>query len=271
LQKGKWNGKQIVPQAWVEEATSFKIDCSDPANKAPKELNDWQQGYGYQFWRCRNNAFRADGLGGQFIIVLPERDAVVVLTCSAASTQEELNLVWDHLLPAIHDKRLAEDKKGADQLTKRIASLSVRKTVSSDPTPGLTEKISGKRIGLSQNDVGLQAITLSTAGSGDIRIQLHRDNEEYEIISGRDFWKYGQTKLFTMAAGPRPSQVNPVNVASRYTWTDPLVLELTSKFLEESIGSEVWSLRFEDSGSEMKVHVEIKGARPRTMEGKVTD
>ena len=48
LQKGKWQGKQLVPVAWVEEATSFQT--SNGSN--PK--SDWDQGYGYQFWRCRN-------------------------------------------------------------------------------------------------------------------------------------------------------------------------------------------------------------------------
>lgn len=120
LQKGKWNGKQIVPQSWVKEATSFQIISNAPENKTPKHLNDWEQGYGYQFWRSRNNTYRADGLGGQFIIVLPDKDAVVVLTSAATNTQEELNLVWDHLLPAIQDTPLPEDKKASAEVTKRI-------------------------------------------------------------------------------------------------------------------------------------------------------
>ncbi len=46
LQKGKWNGKQLVPAAWVEAATARQT--SNGSN--PK--SDWDQGYGYQFWRC---------------------------------------------------------------------------------------------------------------------------------------------------------------------------------------------------------------------------
>ena len=50
LQKGKWHGKQLVPEAWVEAATARQT--SNGSN--PK--SDWDQGYGYQFWRSRHGA-----------------------------------------------------------------------------------------------------------------------------------------------------------------------------------------------------------------------
>jgi CubicO group peptidase (beta-lactamase class C family) len=193
LQKGKWNGKQIVPQSWVEEATSFQIMSNDPGNPLPKELNDWEQGYGYQFWRGRNNTYRADGLGGQFIIVLPEKDAVVVLTSAATNTQEVLNLVWDNLLPAMQDKPLPEDKKASVELAKRIASLSSPGTPSSSP-PALLNRISGKRIEVAQNETGIQALSIYIENT-DAHIQIDRSNEKYEIIAGLDNWKLSQTRL----------------------------------------------------------------------------
>ena len=52
-------------------------------------------------WRCRHNAFRADGANGQYIIIIPEKDAVVVTTAHIQNMGQELNLIWDHLLPAL--------------------------------------------------------------------------------------------------------------------------------------------------------------------------
>ena len=63
--------------------------------------SDWLQGYGYQMWRCRHGAFRADGAYGQYIIILPEQDAVVVTTAQIGDMQEEINLIWDNILPAL--------------------------------------------------------------------------------------------------------------------------------------------------------------------------
>ena len=65
------------------------------------ENNDWVQGYGYQMWRCRHNAFRADGANGQYIIIIPEKNAVVVTTANIPNMGQELNLIWDYILPAL--------------------------------------------------------------------------------------------------------------------------------------------------------------------------
>lgn len=273
LQKGKWNGKQIVPQSWVEEATSFQIMSNAPENKTPKELNDWEQGYGYQFWRSRNNSFRADGLGGQFILVLPEKDAVVVLTSAATDTQEELNLVWDHLIPAMQDKPLPEDKKTSAELSKRIAALSGLKKVSPGPSV-LLKKISGKRIEIEQNETGVKAMGISFKNT-DAQIQIDRGDEKFEIKAGLENWQFSQTRLNSLAVAPRSGQSLPIQVASKYTWTDANTLELTSRFVEESIRSEVWILRFEENGTAIKVHIEIKvfvefmGIQSRKLEGKI--
>jgi len=275
LQKGKWNGKQIVPQSWVEEATSFQINSTDPGNTVAKEFNDWQQGYGYQFWRCRNNGYRADGLGGQFIIVLPEKDAVVVLTAAATNTQEELNLVWDNLLPAMQDKPLPEDKKSSAELAKRIATLAFPGTTSSSPS-ALLNRISGKRIEVAQNEAGIQALRISIKNT-EAQIVVDRGDEKYEIMAGLDSWKFSQTKLNTLAGPPRPIQGTAIQVASKYSWTDATTIQLTSRFVEESIRSEVWNLRFEESGTELKVHLEIRnfvefmGINSRMLEGKIID
>lgn len=63
LQKGLWNGKQLLPEEWVELATSKQVSNGNNPN------NDWNQGYGFQFWRCRHNAFRGDGAFSQFCTV----------------------------------------------------------------------------------------------------------------------------------------------------------------------------------------------------------
>ena len=116
LQKGKWEGKQLVPENWVKEATSKQVenDLNNP---------DWHQGYGYQFWQCRHGAYRGDGRAGQFCVVLPKQDAVVVMTADTRNLQGQLDLVWKHLLPAFEDKPLQDDTCAQDQLKKLMSNL----------------------------------------------------------------------------------------------------------------------------------------------------
>jgi CubicO group peptidase (beta-lactamase class C family) len=121
LQKGQWQGKQLVPASWVEQATARQMsNGSDPAR-------DWDQGYGFQFWRCRHGAFRGDGANGQFCLVLPEQDAVVAITADTRDMQAELNVVWDYLLPAFKAPAgpLPADAEAQAKLAKVMAGLKV--------------------------------------------------------------------------------------------------------------------------------------------------
>ena len=109
LQKGQFNGCQVVPAEWIEAASSAQVPCvpagmnSDDADKFRKvaKTSDWLQGYGYQMWRSRYNSFRADGANGQYILVIPEKNAVVVTTAHIQDMQAELNLIWKYIYPAL--------------------------------------------------------------------------------------------------------------------------------------------------------------------------
>lgn len=109
LQKGQFNGKEIVPAEWIEAASAAQVPCvpagmnSDQAHLMKKvaKTSDWLQGYGYQMWRCTHNAFRADGANGQYIIMIPEKNAVVVTTANIRDMQGEIDLIWKHIYPAL--------------------------------------------------------------------------------------------------------------------------------------------------------------------------
>lgn len=113
LNGGKWRGSQLIPEEWVKTMSSKHIDCV-PAGltlatlpegvRSPKN-EDWFQGYCYQMWRCTHNAFRADGAYGQYIVVMPEQDAVLALTANARDLQQELAKVWDHIFPALEQNK----------------------------------------------------------------------------------------------------------------------------------------------------------------------
>jgi CubicO group peptidase (beta-lactamase class C family) len=134
LHKGVWNGKQLVPATWVEQATARQMsNGSDPTK-------DWDQGYGFQFWRCRHGAFRGDGANGQFCLVLPEQDAVVAITADTRDMQAELNVVWDYLLPALKaGGPLAADPAAEAKLKQMVGGLKVAPA----PTTGVAKPAGG--------------------------------------------------------------------------------------------------------------------------------
>jgi CubicO group peptidase (beta-lactamase class C family) len=108
-----------LPAAWVEEATSKHIDQEPDASedkKANGQYADWLQGYGYQFWRSRNGAFRGDGAYGQYILMMPAQDAVLIITSESQDLPDDLNQVWKNLLPAFQAKALPSNPSGLKAL-----------------------------------------------------------------------------------------------------------------------------------------------------------
>ena len=112
-QDGLWHGRVVLPPGWV--ATATRALTANPGEPEP----DWQQGYGYQFWRSRHG-YRADGAFGQFCLVLPEQDAVVVITSETEVMQPLLDAVWAQLLPAFSGPGGNEDR-----LAERLAGLAL--------------------------------------------------------------------------------------------------------------------------------------------------
>ncbi len=121
LRKGKWEGKQLIPEQWVAEATKKQVPNDQESHS--KIGVDWLQGYGFQFWRCTHNAFRGDGRGGQLCVVIPDKDVVVAITADTANFQGEMNAIWDKLFPAFKDEPLPDDAAGQKQLAEVVAKL----------------------------------------------------------------------------------------------------------------------------------------------------
>ncbi len=117
LQKGRWNGKQLIPESWIDQATSKQVSNGSDPNR------DWDQGYGFQFWRCRHGAYRGDGKDGQFCIVLPNQDAVIAITANSRDMQEQLNIVWDKLLPVFTNESLHANPDEQAKLKATISNL----------------------------------------------------------------------------------------------------------------------------------------------------
>ena len=126
LQGGIWEGRQLIPVEWVEEASRAHISTAPTAGvelTTPSEP-DWILGYGYQFWMARHG-YRGDGAFGQYCLILPEYDAVVAYTGATVDMQRTLDLVWDNLLPALVDEPREDGTDAESRLRDRLGALGV--------------------------------------------------------------------------------------------------------------------------------------------------
>jgi CubicO group peptidase (beta-lactamase class C family) len=233
LQKGAWQGQQLLPVAWVDQATSFKIQQPAPKDEdleALKKTSPWHQGYCYQFWRCRHNAYRGDGAFGQFTIVMPDQDAVVVLTTESSDMKADMNMVWDYLLPAIGDTALPSDPETQAKLRGALASLAspLPETGLDSPTAA---KISGKTFQVEANTMGAQSVSFLFPGE-TCTFTLTDGAGQYAVQCGLGRWVDGICNMPGTPPKITPGNLRPCKIAASAHWKDDNTLEMIWRYYE---------------------------------------
>ncbi len=234
LQKGKWGGRRILPLAWLNEATCKQVSNGDGG------ASDWAQGYGYQFWRCRHNAYRGDGAFGQYCVVMPEQDAVLAITSGVSNMQTVLDAVWENLLPG-----MAGPAAGAAvDLRQRLAHLEVG-APEGCPTCAAAGRVSGKTYRLDANPLNLESVLFAFSPDG-CSVTVWGDGREWMLRSGHGNWREGALPPTTnpSALGAPPAG----KIAVRGAWTSddtytmricyvetPQVETLTFRFSDEEV------------------------------------
>lgn len=238
LRKGDWNGKQLVPAAWVEKATARQTsNGSNPES-------DWDQGYGYQFWRSRHGAYRGDGAFGQYCVVLPEQDAVLAITSGVKDMQAVLNVVWDKLLPALKSESLAPDDEGAKKLEQALANLTIPPQ-EGNGSPGAAASAFGKTFVFPKNEHKLESAKLEADGQGkNVTIVAKYATGETRIPCGQGVWKKDRSAVASM-----PEQ--PIAASGAWTGDDTYTANLC---LTETPFRFALKLKFEGD----KLHFEIE-------------
>lgn len=183
LDFGRWQGRQLIPEDYVREATSWQIQ------NGPSTWPDWVQGYGYQFWQCQQRCIRGDGAYGQFIVMDRRRDTVFAFHSAIGDLQEPLTLLWDTLLFAMSDAPLPEDPEALAELrafesSRRTPSASLAgpapsgPDLASAPLPSRTWQVSA-------NPMGLRTLSLAPAGDGaDITLVFADRTARFHASSG---------------------------------------------------------------------------------------
>ncbi|MCS7461447.1 beta-lactamase family protein [Paenibacillus doosanensis] len=227
LQKGVWEGERLLPEEWIEKVSSFQIKNGE------NNQNDSEQGYGYQFWRCRHGAFRADGAFGQLCIVMPDQDAVVAITSGvdlSTGSKQILSLIWTHLLPSMKSQPIAEEEELVTRLQEKLSGLSVLFPSPTIDTSPIISKISGKWYAMDKNEDHVKEIAILF--EQDCCLFIMRDHEgEHQISCGFREWIHGST---TMTGKALHFQYQPpvMSVCGRAAWKDQHTLVLTWCFVE---------------------------------------
>ena len=180
LDRGRWRGRALLSEAWVEEATR----AFGPLNEDPGADEDWRRGYGYSFWMQRHG-YRGDGAYGQFLVVLPEHDTVVAVTSEHERMQATLDALWEHLVPAVDRAGSAAADRA---LAERLAGLEIPAMTGDALGP---EHAEFNRSSSSDLASGYAAVSVTRDGPDHV-LGLSRGGEWVRVPVGHGVWREGE-------------------------------------------------------------------------------
>jgi hypothetical protein len=184
LQGGVWNGEQLLPAGWAEEATARQVSTGN-------DDNNWGYGYGYQFWRSQVG-YRADGSLGQFVFVLPEQDIVLAITSGTNDTNGVMNIVWQNLPAIMGDGSTDEDPAGLAALRERLAGLGLA-LPAGEPSSPLAADVSGRRnVVAGTNGLGMTARSLDVSGASPV-LTIEDADGAHALTVGAGQWARQRT------------------------------------------------------------------------------
>jgi hypothetical protein len=234
LQGGRWKGHQILPHEWVKEATTMQILQDPSASPAKRDSSDWLQGYCYQMWRCRHNGVRADGAFGQFIIMLPDEDAVIAIQAETPNMQEEINLVWQYLLPGMQNWAYKDDPDNDAKLKAQLTALAL--PINDAAASAADFSPNGKTYALQSNPKKIQSIGFDIQDGAVWQVTLKDEKGSYTIPFGAGKWARTETPRSgpNLVAGAQNHDAGlpPFQTAGSYRWIDENTLELTLRYIE---------------------------------------
>ena len=140
---------------------------------------------------CRHNFYRGDGAFGQYCIVMPEQDAVLAMIGGVRDMQPIMNKVWQHLLPGLQPETLPANPQAYDELTHKLASLSLP-LVEGQPSSPWVQECSGKTYHLAENELQLESVRL-VFGDEQSQLIVRGERGEHSLQIGHGVWQRGQS------------------------------------------------------------------------------
>ena len=224
LNRGMWEGKRLLPADWVDLMMAKQSDTGS-----------FGYGYGYHMWLCEYpGAVRVDGALGQYALIIPDKDMVIVITeCSIIDGITQRRLVWNRLLPAVGDEPLTPGKD-YKRLLKKQSSYQLPVVQGKANSP-LARQYANKSIMLKPNKLGWQSLRLQFKPKEVIMTVTQADGLEYDLPFGYKQWEKTSIDAYPPysieAKGRFTGIEGPFYVAGSYAWPSTTTLELKAHYV----------------------------------------
>ena len=266
LRGGMWHDRRLLSRQWTQAATmpqlrdvvmgSFTGDhYLGPEAAAARP--DIREGYGYQWWCGPHGSFSANGLFGQYCIVLPQQDAVVAFTGGLHDDDRRMHaLVYDRLRPAFGAGGGSADADAA--LARRVAGLHLSTRPRGRPPGGAGRQRLG-RYRPTSNDQCIEQVVLR-AVDGGIALHLRIDGRDHSICAGYDRFIESTSTMPGAKLHHSYEPADGLKVAACACWREnETVLVFDWIFIETAFRDTV-EIRFDDDALTLRRKVNVNSS-----------
>ncbi|MBP1990034.1 serine hydrolase domain-containing protein [Paenibacillus eucommiae] len=222
LNKGMYNGQRIVSEAYINLATKEQSDT-----RRGEDRIDFAQGYGYQFFLCREGCFMGNGGYGQLCFVAPKANIVIAATSNFSSMrqlQTLLHLIYEHLLGQIGTE-IAEDDEGQKLLHTHLSSIAYPFT-KPETLSATVFNIDNRHYSLKENDQHISQLGFFYRDE-KLEFQItYEDKTVKSYLFNFDDLMYS-SDLFTKDLATHQQEL-----ITHTCWKDANLLELTLLYIE---------------------------------------
>ena len=177
LNKGIYQGKRILSESYINEATSphvFKHTERDKENRIYSGLH-----YGYQIHIGQDGYFRLDGAFGQICLVVPDKKIIVIATSKGTKTEKLLKYIYEYLLSSQHiEEKL--DINFYEQFKNKLNSLEYTTPRVMDIPEGIPQ-FNNSSYTIDDNPNGIEKVIFNQIGQELIVSTINADNQMYEV------------------------------------------------------------------------------------------
>ena len=232
VKEGNIAGTQLLNASYIRKATANLTPT-----KATAPLPSEAMGYGYQFWQNEKGGAVCYGMGGQFIIFLPDYDFICVTTANtqgmAGGNQLIYNALYEEVLPHIQKSPLPDNANLQAELSSRIKQLEL-KPLTGAIHSNCMAKISGNVYTLLPNEQGFSKLSVSFDEVDSAILHYTLNDVDYELSFGFGKLKEGIFPVYDM------------KYAASAEWLSNDILYIYVHVIDAYLGSVQFELSFGD-------------------------